>query len=46
MPEEIYQNNFTDLKGGALDYERAGRKAYDAGLDKITNEIVKNLEKF
>jgi len=43
--KEIYSNNFTDLKGGALDYERAGRKAYDDGLDKITNEIVKNIEK-
>ncbi len=43
--KEIYNNNFTDLKGGALDYERAGRKAYENGLDKIAGEIVKNLEK-
>ncbi|GHT59197.1 hypothetical protein AGMMS50239_05270 [Bacteroidia bacterium] len=43
--KEIYNNNFTDLKGGALDYDRAGRKAYDTGLKQITAEIVKNLEK-
>lgn len=43
--KEIYSNNFTNLKGGALDFDSAGRKAYDAGLTQITNEIVKSLEK-
>jgi hypothetical protein len=43
--KEIYSNNFTDIKGGGLDYKTAGRKAYDAGLQSITNEIMKSLEK-
>ncbi|MDR1225822.1 MAG: LPP20 family lipoprotein [Prevotellaceae bacterium] len=43
--KEIYGNNFTDLKGGGLDYEAAGRKAYDAGVQKIVAEIVKSIEK-
>jgi hypothetical protein len=43
--KEIYANNFTDLKGGGVDYERAGRKAYDSGLQKITREIIASIEK-
>ncbi|GHT41457.1 hypothetical protein AGMMS49965_11270 [Bacteroidia bacterium] len=43
--KEIYGNNFTDLKGGGLDYLTAGRKAYDASLQKIVDEIAKVLEK-
>lgn len=43
--KEIYSNNFTNLKGGALDYNTAGRKAYETGLKQITDEIVKSLEK-
>jgi hypothetical protein len=42
---EIYKNNFTDLKGGSTDYDRAGRKAYDNGVEKIAREIVMSLEK-
>jgi hypothetical protein len=43
--KEIYSNNFTDLKGGGLDYVTAGRKAYDASLQRIVDEIAKVLEK-
>jgi hypothetical protein len=43
--KEIYGNVFTDLKGGGLDYKAAGRKAYDSGLQAITDEIVKNIER-
>jgi hypothetical protein len=43
--KEIYKNSFTDLKGGSTDYDRAGRKAYDGGVEKIAREIVGNLEK-
>lgn len=43
--KEIYANNFTDLKGGGVDYEKAGRKAYDSGLQKITKEIIMSIEK-
>jgi len=43
--KEIYGNNFTDLKGGGLDYESAGRKAYDASLQHISKEIVASIEK-
>jgi hypothetical protein len=43
--KEIYNNNFTDLKGGGLNYETAGRKAYDASLQHITDEIMRNLGK-
>jgi hypothetical protein len=43
--KEIYSNNFTALKGGGLDYETAGRKAYDASLQLISDEIMRNLEK-
>jgi hypothetical protein len=43
--KEIYANNFTDLKGGGVDYERAGRKAYDSGLQQITKEIIQSIEK-
>ena len=43
--KEIYANNFTDLKGGSIDYERAGRRAYDSGLQKITKEIIRSMEK-
>ncbi|MDR1370136.1 MAG: hypothetical protein LBJ72_08460 [Dysgonamonadaceae bacterium] len=42
---EIYGNKFTGLKGGGLDYETAGRKAYDASLHLICNEIIRNMEK-
>jgi hypothetical protein len=42
--KEIYANNFTGLKGGGIDYEKAGRKAYDNGLQKITNEIIRSIE--
>jgi hypothetical protein len=43
--KEIYGNNFTDLKGGGLDYETAGRKAYDAGLKNIADAIAASIEK-
>jgi hypothetical protein len=43
--KEIYTNNFTDLKGGGIDYDRAGRKAYDSGLQQITKEIIRSIEK-
>jgi hypothetical protein len=43
--KEIYGNVFTDLKGGGLDYRTAGRKAYDSGLQAITDEIVKSIER-
>jgi hypothetical protein len=43
--KEIYANNFTDLKGGSIDYEKAGRKAYDSGLQQITKEIIRSIEK-
>jgi hypothetical protein len=43
--KEIYSNNFSDLKGGGLDYKTAGRKAYDTNLQSITDEIIKYLEK-
>ncbi|MDR3286926.1 MAG: hypothetical protein LBT27_05745 [Prevotellaceae bacterium] len=43
--KEIYNNNFTDIKGGGLDYDKAGRKAYDSGLKKIADEIIINIEK-
>jgi hypothetical protein len=43
--KEIYANNFTNLKGGGVDYEKAGRKAYDSGLQKITKEIIMSIEK-
>ncbi|MDR3329038.1 MAG: hypothetical protein LBS63_02870 [Prevotellaceae bacterium] len=42
---ELYGNSFTDLKGGSTDYDRAGRKAYDSGVEKIAREIVKSIEK-
>jgi hypothetical protein len=44
--KEIYSNNFTGLKGGATDYDCAGRKAYDTGMKEITREIVANIEKY
>jgi hypothetical protein len=43
--KEIYKNNFTDLKGGGIDYDRAGRKAYDNSVEKISGEIIKSIEK-
>lgn len=43
--KEIYGNVFTDFKGGGLDYKAAGRKAYDSGLQAITDEIVKSIER-
>jgi hypothetical protein len=43
--KEIYKNNFTDLKGGSTDYDRAGRKAYDGGVGKIAGEVVKSVER-
>jgi hypothetical protein len=43
--KEIYSNNFTDLKGGGLDYETAGRKAYDSSLQQIADAITSSLEK-
>jgi hypothetical protein len=43
--KEIYANNFTDLKGGGIDYEKAGRKAYDGSLQRITKEIITSIEK-
>jgi hypothetical protein len=43
--KEIYSNNFTGFKGGALDYDQAGQKAYEAGIKHISGEIIKSLEK-
>jgi hypothetical protein len=43
--KEIYSNVFSELKGGGLDYKAAGRKAYDSGLQAITDEIVKSIER-
>ena len=43
--KEIYANNFTDLKGGGIYYEKAGGKAYDNGLQQITKEIIRSIEK-
>ncbi|GHT64375.1 hypothetical protein FACS189451_11960 [Bacteroidia bacterium] len=43
---EIYNNNFTDLKGGALDDDRAGRKAYDTGLKQITCSLSLTIPSF
>ncbi len=42
---EIYRNAFTDIKGGGLDYTRAGLKAYNGGLQNIVAQLVKNIEK-
>ena len=42
--KEIYSNIFTNMKGGGLDYESAGRKAYDSCLQHIANEIMHYLE--
>lgn len=43
--KEVYNNNFTGLKGGGLDYESAGLKAYDNGMQQIANELILNIEK-
>jgi hypothetical protein len=42
--KEIYSNTF-NIKGGALDFEKAGRNAYEKGIIQIAGEIVKNIEK-
>lgn len=43
--KEMYNNSFTGLKGGGLDYEMAGRKAYDGKVQHIADEIFLKLEK-
>ncbi|MDR1347958.1 MAG: hypothetical protein LBJ63_05955 [Prevotellaceae bacterium] len=37
--KEIYRNNFTDVKGSALDYERAGRKAFENIIPHIVDKL-------
>ncbi|MDR2065515.1 MAG: LPP20 family lipoprotein [Prevotellaceae bacterium] len=37
--KEIYHNNFTDVKGAALDYERAGRKAFENAASQIVDKL-------
>ncbi|MDR1553914.1 MAG: hypothetical protein LBS69_10725 [Prevotellaceae bacterium] len=37
--KEIYHNNFTDVKGTALDYERAGRKAFENIIPQIVDKL-------
>ncbi|MDR2126906.1 MAG: hypothetical protein LBP63_08765 [Prevotellaceae bacterium] len=37
--KEIYHNNFIDVKGAALDYEKAGRKAFENIISQIVDKL-------
>jgi len=41
--KEVYTNAFANVKGGGLDYEQAGIKAFRAAAAKVSDEVSKKL---
>lgn len=43
--DEVYKNAYSDIKGGAADFNQAGMKAFIGSTSKICDDIIKQLKK-